>query len=412
MVVSAAHLPSQSELIWERIKGALGIPPELDVDYDFLNDDESSPDTSDISDDEGKGARGHWSDWDATMDSPVYARKRLSMESPVPSLYSAKRDDHEAHFSSQIEEKLQDIKSGLGSSSTGNKVTVTASGETTTVPTPYGRGARSPPDQNHGVVIGTFSPPNTSHQEVYPADPTPTEYISIEPILAPSTSNSFSSLSGNPPPLSLPGSLGAGDGLGDIAEGAEEEEYEESTTDAPASTTETAGEGASSAPEDDPNYISPSQIQGLRISTSPMPLPASFGTPPLLSPISPLPPLSPMSPSGGGESPSHTQTYTQPQAIPSSGSYSSSRPHSRASSFSSIGPFQRSESTGNLSASWSAAAAIAAAAAMQEGKSSYYAGSDAGDSSGYISDGDRLPGNPLFPSNFARLGRGPSLRAK
>ena len=44
------------------------------VEYDFLDDDQESPNTSDILDDEGRGARGHWSDWDVVMDSPIYAQ--------------------------------------------------------------------------------------------------------------------------------------------------------------------------------------------------------------------------------------------------------------------------------------------------------------------------------------------------
>jgi len=66
----------------------------------------------------------------------------------------------------------------------------------------------------------------------------------------------------------------------------------------------------------------------------------------------------------------------------------------------SLGSFQRSESTGNLSASWSMAAAASASGSFGGGGGLQYAGSvidsDAGDSYGYISDGDRLPGCPLF----------------
>lgn len=85
-----------------------------------------------------------------------------------------------------------------------------------------------------------------------------------------------------------------------------------------------------------------------------------------------------------------------------------SRSHSRASSFSSIGPFQRSESTGNLANSWTSAANSSYAASV-------FGGSEAGDSASgldYMSDGDRPVGNPLFVSNFARLNQVPSMRAK
>ncbi|KAG6897819.1 hypothetical protein C0992_010623 [Termitomyces sp. T32_za158] len=72
---------AHSELIWERVKGALGVPPELDLDYD--PSDSSSVDTDDISDDHGRSARGHWDDWDAIMDSPVHARRHSGPGSPI-----------------------------------------------------------------------------------------------------------------------------------------------------------------------------------------------------------------------------------------------------------------------------------------------------------------------------------------
>jgi len=87
---------------------------------------------------------------------------------------------------------------------------------------------------------------------------------------------------------------------------------------------------------------------------------------------------------------------------PNPGGFSSSLSHSRTSSFSSIGPFQRPESTGSLAALRNAAAGNYA--------SSVFTGSEAGDTrerdAGYVSDGDRPPGQPLFPSNFARLTMG------
>ncbi|TRM65332.1 hypothetical protein BD626DRAFT_216971 [Schizophyllum amplum] len=53
-----------SELIWERIKGALGVPPELDYD-----------DAGEISSDDGMRALGHWDGWDSAWDSPVHERR-------------------------------------------------------------------------------------------------------------------------------------------------------------------------------------------------------------------------------------------------------------------------------------------------------------------------------------------------
>ncbi|KAH9479444.1 hypothetical protein JR316_0008038 [Psilocybe cubensis] len=381
---------AHSELLWERIKGALGIPPELDVDYDFLEDDQESPDTSDISDDEGKAARGHWSDWDAVMDSPIHTRKRLSMsDSPVASIHSGRHagiDEQDAHFRSQIDDRLQGLQGGFTQRSA-SAVIQTEDGETTIAPTPHG--VRSPPEQE-GLVIGAFSPPLVSDDAI--------DHLSIEPLLAPQTPSP--SVLFHPLTAAAPPSHAGGEHLGGIAEGAEEEEEQESATDITAPTEPPAAP----AEESDPDLISPSQIQGLRISTSPLPPSHSF-SPPILSPISPLPPYPPPNSSGVGVAPLGTPPNTTGQ--PSSGS------HSRASSFSSVGPFQRSESTGNLSASWSAMAAAAAAANANNHSGSVF-GSEAGDSSGYMSDSDRLPGQglgPLFPSNFARLAGGPTLRA-
>lgn len=227
--------------------------------------------------------------------------------------------------------------------------------------------------------------PIVTHQ--HDVDP---DHLSIQPLLAvPSSSTSFGSLSNH--------TATGGDGLGDIAEGAEEEETDlvsntESTVSGSAALA--TGQGAQ-----DPLLIAPTQIQGLKISTSPIPSSNSYDTPPMmLSPISPLPPYPPAGATVG-------------QPPPSSSGFSSSLPRSRASSISSIGPFQRSESTGGLAISWSVAAAAAAAGG---GYASVFTGSEAGDvretDGGYQSDGGRLPGQPLFPSNFARLATGPKLR--
>ncbi|KAF9047204.1 hypothetical protein BDZ89DRAFT_1058255 [Hymenopellis radicata] len=59
---------AHSETIWERVKGALGVPCELDVDAPPSDDEQN---TSDL-EDSGMKARGHWADWDAVMDSPVF----------------------------------------------------------------------------------------------------------------------------------------------------------------------------------------------------------------------------------------------------------------------------------------------------------------------------------------------------
>lgn len=220
-----------SELIWERIKGALGVPPELDVDdlvQDYFSpvpteDDEETK--SDDLEDAGRKARGHWDDWDAVIDSPISER-------------------------------------------------------------------------------------NPSSFPTYP--------ISIEPLIAPTVTSSASS---NPPP-----------GLGDIAEGAEEEEDQETAKNTPEQ-------------DDKKEYIDPSQIHGIKISTSPVASrPASAAS------------------------------------VSRSASFSSNDERYRRPSFS-----RRLSASGYESDN-----------------------SDAG----YNPVGDRAPGNPLFPSNFARLALGPTLAAK
>lgn len=287
-----------SELIWERIKGALGVPPELDVDLtDDLDDhgsSSSSVNTDEISDDEGMAAKGHWDDWDATMDSPVFRRG----DSPV--------------VPTALKTALEGEAANLGASFSLRR----PEGDETISPTPAGEG--------------------TEHDYDY-------QLLSIEPLLASSI----------PPPLSLPSSLA----LLDIAEGAEDEaeaEGEDGDTSTDPNTKEREDEG----------LIDPTQIQGLRISTSPLPVS------PILGPVSPLPPY---------------------PHVP----YAGSQPHSRSSSFgsslSSSGVFARSGSFGSL-------VGLAGLAAR---------GDDP-----YDPVADRGPGNPLFPGNFARLALAPTLSAK
>lgn len=322
---------SHSELIWERVKDALGIPPELDIDWDFdrdnaIDSDGSSIRTEDISDDEGRAARGHWSDWDATIDSPVFSRKnkRLSMES---------HDSHE------------------------------------------------------GITIGTFSPSVSTRHEVDPEN-----HIVIEPLIAPPPS--FSSA---PPPLSLPSSLATGpsDGLGDIAEGAEEEEEEAEGGQKESKPAEASS--SSTQAQTDPGLLSPPQIQGLKISTSPLPV-THHDISPMLSPVSPVPSIPGAITVPGTNSGGNVSAHVGPKS------------HNRSSSFSSIGPFRRSESSSSIGA------LLSNSRSANPG-----AGSDAGDTSSVLSElhlnndlvGDhRAAGNPLFPSNFARLSGAPTLKSR
>lgn len=240
---------SHSELIWERVKGSLGIPPELDIDVQFLDDDQESPPPSPHEPAPDADQVGHWDS--AVLDSPLLSK----------------------------------------------------------------------------AIMDDFTHSDSDH-------------VIIEPLLAPS-----------PGTVTLTQSYGLG--LGNIVEDAEEEEEEEEVPNQ-----------ADQHNNKDKDFIDPSKIQGLRITTSSLPV-TSTQTPPHSSIDTPF---SPSAPADASIPRNREHTYT----------------HSRSSSFSSIGigPFQRSESTGDLSALWKS-------------------GSEGGSVSGHLSDGGE---GPLFPGNFARLG--------
>lgn len=313
---------SHSELIWERIKGALGVPPELDVDIDIEvleaggYDSGSSVNTEDISDDEGRKARGHWDDWDAVMDSPVFERDPHLIGSPH----------------------------GTGA------FPQTQSGEQTVSPTPAGEG----------------SPSGASHHPHHLEDENGQPLISIEPILTTAV-------------VQTPLPIGEDGGLGDIAEGAEEEEDE-------------ANEGRSpdvKADEEDPHLVHPSKIQGLKITTPLLPAEDVVAAVNIGSPIATTAPGLPSYP---GSATGHSRS----PSVGSLGSLGS-------------GFLKRSDSFGSvLSAAPSGVGLMGPAGGAY--RSSIFA--SVIDDSPYDSVGDRSPGNPLFPSNFARLASGPTLVAK
>ncbi|KAF5383623.1 hypothetical protein D9615_003554 [Tricholomella constricta] len=381
---------THSELIWERVKGALGVPPDLDFVFDpFALDSHqedlsssrstSSIDTDELSDDHGRAARGHWEDWDAVMDSPIYDRRHQSGQTSPVQPFS---------LSKHLEERLH----GVHSEARGSE----EAGDVTIAPTPVRRGS------------GTFSPLHLVEQ-YSGSNPgsravSPSSFLSIEPLLVPTAPSPThvsppSSISGH---ASLATSEIIGLGLDDIQEGAEEEEEPTSATTA-SSTDKTTKAGESSHPEEneeqnDPDLIAPSQIQGLRISTVPVAvsepsisaprLPTSTVTPTTSSlsattsyiapsPISPLPPYpNPNAGQGNGV-----------RSRPVSGSFT--RPYSYAPSV-----FRRSGSFGSLGS--------------LRGDNHHREDMDESSSeSGAL--GDRVPGSPLFPSNFARLNAEPTL---
>ncbi|KAI5995431.1 hypothetical protein EDD15DRAFT_2254154 [Pisolithus albus] len=201
----------------------------------------------------------------------------------------------------------------------------------------------------------------------------PSENVVIKPIFATSSSTAVAlSTPSHPPPLSLGASLAQstsmipGDGLQDIGEEGEEEDN-----------------GDDSTPQGDSKTVEPeTQIHGLRISTDPVPSSparASFG---LSLPSSPTI----GSPVSGGN--------IMELELPTPPLRCRSRTDSRGSVSNCVRPTSRSSASRDFA---------------------YHSStSDLGDfesERAYDPVGDRVPGNPLFPSNFARLALGPTLRA-
>lgn len=291
---------SHSELIWERLKGALGVPPELEVDGEY--------DTESVI---------------AVDDHPP----RVS-DSPIPAILDTDG-------------------------------AVEGSGESDTHTTPF-----LPSD-----VQSTQhdSMPSSPREDPLSTPP----HLLIEPILAtPSNGNVSTCGSANPPPLSLPSnlsqstSLGQGDGLQDIGEEAEDEDGADTE-----------------APEKDTQPVEDSlQIHGLRISTSSVPSSPAFVSQPFSHPTSPV------------MNSNDSRRNSTELKWSSEFTFPLTRRISRTSSHGSV------SSLGRPTFSYIHNSA----------------GSDFGDNDSerlYDPVGDRGPGNPLFPSNFARLALGPTLSA-
>ncbi|PFH51853.1 hypothetical protein AMATHDRAFT_46822 [Amanita thiersii Skay4041] len=308
---------SHSELIWERVKAAFGVPPELDVD----NKDEL-PSTYD--DDTHNDS--------AILDSPALDRSTES--EPVQKLTSSKADNTTA-LSARLETLTGHTSlARLDTSDSSSAVGTFGASET-------------------DFVIGKFSPS--------PAEDEPYEdQVTIEPLLINSTTSTS-----HPPPLSLPASLSGAvnDVLGDIAESAEDEAEDSENLEFLV------------GPQEDPDLISPSQIQGLRITTSSR----SANT----SAIS--------SPAGNTHVPTfaHTPLSLDDLSDPSKSS-----------------PLDKAHQT--------TASSEISEFAPQRVRPTSMSGFDTLRELGapFHSIGDRAPGHPLFISNFTRLTASPTLRAQ
>lgn len=202
------------------------------------------------------------------------------------------------------------------------------------------------------------------------------ENVIIEPIIAIPSSHPFalSNLS-NPPLLSLGGSLAQsasmtqGDGLQDIGEEGEEEENVDDHT-----------------PQDDSKTVEPeAQIHGLTILTDPVPSSPTRASLGLSLPSSPA--IGSPVADGNVTEPSGLELPTSPL-----------RYRSRTNSHGSFSNYMRPTSRSSV----------------RRDAGYHSSTSDFGDCDSeraYDPVGDRVPGNPLFPSNFARLALGPTLRA-
>jgi hypothetical protein len=391
---------SHSELIWERVKGALGVPPELDIDIEWevmvksrsqaaRDQDDDDIDTSDM-EDHGRKARGHWEDWDAIMDSPVFERSRrlTSEHAPV------------------IAESPSNYMGGPFSASEGDAKPKSSSADSdaTDASTPHPRSPKLPPSAGISIITQLPSPSSP---------PTQSDYgLSFEPLLSPSSS--FTQNTPNPPPLSIPVSLSSDQhSLGDIAEGAEEEEDADKAKDA-TSPKDPPVESEARAPADEDDLVDPTQIHGLKFSTTPLATPIIGGSPYTTTPISNtntyFPIGRPLSAASRSASSGSMHSFQEDQRRVSFGAgVSTSKSEKRLSGMSNA-----SSDGGHPVEDWRKRYSGYESDGGSHGEH-YKEGSEYGSESegyGYNPVGDRAPGNPLFPSNFARLAVGPTLVAK
>jgi hypothetical protein len=188
--------------------------------------------------------------------------------------------------------------------------------------------------------------------------------------------------------------------MGDIAEGNEAEETEHKSTTSPIEAATATVTGPISANRtEDMNLISLSQIQGLHISSSPVPPSSSFATLPILLPILPLPPY----PSVGTNNSTITtvNSATHPRISPPLACIlRRTRTHEQVRS----PPSDPSNAQNPLvnhqihGVGLPQVLGFFGLGSFAGGGGSQYAGS-------------AIPGHPLFVSNFVRLAGGPTMKA-
>ncbi|KAJ7233002.1 hypothetical protein C8J57DRAFT_1578089 [Mycena rebaudengoi] len=464
----------RSELIWERLKGALGVPPELDRDdayEEHAQYEQQHADVWESSSEEGSRSRergdgdgpaldSHWDDWDAVMESPVFNPSRATTLTPgasstpgatTPSALALSSDAAPPHITTQLPTP-QHSRDGDGDDAGKGHFTFSP---VDARPSPF-----SPVDGYAGEDAGPLAlSPNA---------------LFIEPVLASPAFQSSSAqgyfagavphaVGGTGSPLVTPAPMGD---LGDIGEEEEEEEEEGADGDAAKPSQE---EQAVPEPE-------PAQIHGIRISTSSAGLPNPFfdaeqpaldvgageGLPSASASANPIPPagiplaggtgivrspsfgarrqsfgaasplrggfafgvgmgMTPMSAGGmsrsgsfgqgGGGSLSRSGSFGHHRG---SGSAGSGGMMARSGSFGSVG-YAKSEGAGGSAPHTPYGTDAPQYAHDPHGQDAqdtpYTHDRDAHDDAPYDPVADRAPGNPLFPSNFARLAVGPTLAA-
>ncbi|KAL0062908.1 hypothetical protein AAF712_010229 [Marasmius tenuissimus] len=474
----------RSELIWERVKGALGVPPELDVDLDvdFNVDEEGNVFDSSSSEggagsdieDGGMKAKGHWEGWDSVVvDSPA-----VEKDVQLGLLEKDKEKNPEEEFKAQINAALtapprvkaialertdssgsgqttisptprprnspprkhktllSEVTTDGGDSESASSIPKIITEEPTpsasrdsfesvvsrrnlknrparssslsswlgsTVASPTGEGpepeptwaASTPGDFGSNVVDFGLNPSTDDEDEMGGGSPlirpsSSVDVLSVEPLVS-SPSLSMLSPGNHPPPLSLEGGGGGEGALGDIVEGDEEEEENGGA----AEKAEKEKEEKEKEKEKEKEAM---RIQGLRFSLSPTL--STPGSPVIGSPTQ-------VFWSNGG---SHNGSTASSPVIASKRPLSWGSSSSRRSSFGAGSPgggLTRTGSSGSLTRM------AIQLSSMDTGGSLSRSGSF-GSASGFRYDpvGDRVPGNPLFPSNFARLTPGPTLAAK
>ncbi|KAF9069796.1 hypothetical protein BDP27DRAFT_1324989 [Rhodocollybia butyracea] len=420
---------SRSELIWERVKGALGVPPELDVDFDLdmdmdadvfeSSESESESDRdmqsplsvktpkTDEMEDGGMKARGYWEGWDAIVDSPVYDRSAFpsansaspSADEPMPiNAAAAMVRTRHSYSSEDTTDSLTPVQKESRSPSRADTEVPEIRQQ---MPTPttmsFDDGQQANAASQDGNMSAAKHRKSTSRsswgsQGSFSASsissPNPETGVIIEPLIISPNQGIVGSSGLNPPPLSLPASLADSVNPGkeedDAGKAKEESKEDVTTTNSPNPT------------------IDPVQIHGLRIS-----LPSSPGSSAASSPVLSYRPFS-HNPIPGSLSRTNSLTQTE----------------SKRSSWGSIGSgvnLYRTQSLGLTRTGSSGSITSIGSQGLMGYSSDYssrgFAGGTGEGGSGYDSEGgydpvgDRSPGNPLFPSNFARLATGPTLQA-